>query len=255
MYLRESNSNTAGRGRLWTPPFVVAVVLLGFAAILSGPVARSMNFRQTKEAIPLKKPLSAMAVDELRPYRVVDRHVLESVVVEALGTDQYINWTVEDTEVGPADPLRFAHLFITYDTGGQNLVPHTPDECRLGAGYEPSQPHENAELKINGVASGSPVPIRVCSFVKTAVFNRDEVSVVYTFHCNGKFAATRNGVRLLFNDPRDRHGYFSKIEISFPRGTREQNVQGTKKLLDRLVPLLIRDHLPDFEAAEASGSS
>jgi hypothetical protein len=194
-----------------------------------------------------------MAVDGLMPFRVVERHILEPVVVEALGTDQYLNWVLEDTSAPPNDPLRYAQLFVTYDTGGQNLVPHTPDECRLGAGYEPAQPHENTDVKLSSLGSGSmEIPVRICTFVKTAVFNREEVTVVYTFHCNGEFAATRGGVRLLFNDPRDTHGYFSKIEISFPRATREQSAQGAAQLLNRLLPVLMRDHWPDFAAAEAA---
>ena len=40
-------------------------------------------------------------------------------------------------------------------------------------------------------ANATPVPIRVCSFAKTAIFNRNVTSVVYTFYCNGRFAATR----------------------------------------------------------------
>ena len=253
MYLAIQTQTQGNQSGFLTSPFLVALVLLGGAAGLVGPVARSMNFRQAKTAIPLKKPLSAMAVDGLMPFRVVERHILESVVVEALGTDHYLNWTLEDTSAPTIDPLRYAQLFITYDTGGQNLVPHTPDECRLGAGYEPAKPHENTDVKLSPLGSGpTDVPVRVCTFVKTAVFNREEVTVVYTFHCNGEFAATREGVRLLFNDPRDRHGYFSKIEISFPRATREQSMQGAARLLNRLLPVLLRDHWPDFAAAEAA---
>ena len=238
---------------MFTLPFAIALLLLIPAAVLVGPVAKLLNFRQGKAAIPLRKPLSAMAVEALTPFRVVERHVLEPVVVEALGTDQYVNWVLEDTSVAPNDPLRYAQLFITYDTGGQNLVPHTPDECRLGAGYEPARPHENTGVTVDSLPAGPlNVPVRVCTFVKTSVFNREEVTVVYTFNCNGAFAATRDGVRLLFNDPRDVYGYFSKIEIGFPRATREQNVQGAAKLLNRLLPVLLRDHWPDFAAAEAA---
>ena len=241
------------RTGLLNGPFIVAVVLLGAAAILAGPVASLMDFQQGKAALPLKKPLSAMDVEGLLPYRVVQRQVLESVVVDALGTDQYINWVLEDTSVPTADPLRVAHLFVTYDTGGVNLVPHTPDECRLGAGYQPAQPHENVEVNVPHLAPDlASIPVRLCTFVKTAVFNREEVSVVYTFHCDGRFVATRSGVRLLINDLTNRYAYFSKVEVSFPRATREQSLQGAAKLFDRLLPVLVRDHFPDYAAAESA---
>ena len=256
MHLHTNANETGSERGFLTVPFVTAVFLLGGAAVLVGPVAKSMNFRQAKAAIALKRPLAALDVEALAPFRVSERHTLEAVVVEALGTDQYLNWTLEDAGVPPNDPLRFAYLFITYDTGGQNLVPHTPDECRLGAGYEPAQPHENATVELGSTGIAPPqVQVRVCTFVKTAVFQREEVTVVYAFHCNGEFAATRNEVRLLFNDPRDTFGYFSKVEISFPRATREQSVQGAAKLLSRLLPVLKRDHWPDFAAAEMAARS
>jgi len=230
---------------LITLPFGITVALLGAAAILAGPVSSWMDFQQGKAALPLKRPLGALDAAGLLPYRAIERQVLESTIVEALGTDQYINWVLEDTSVPPTDPLRYAHLFVTYDTGGVNLVPHTPDECRLGAGYEAAQPHENVDVHVPMT-----IPVRLCTFLKTAVFNREEVSVVYTFHCNGKFVATRNGVRRLISDWSNRHAYFSKVEVSFPRATREQSLQGAAKLFERLLPVLIKDHFPDFEAAE-----
>ncbi len=230
--------------------FLVAAAIMIGAAILVGPVAWSMNFRQAKGAIALKKPLSAMDVDRLHPYRVTERATLDPVVVDALGTDQYIQWMLMDTSLPPGDPLHDVQLFVTYDTGGQNLVPHVPDECRLGAGYQPARPHENRDVAIDAPAIENEIPLRVCTFVKTAVFQRDEQTVVYLFHSNGSFAATRDAVRILFNDPRDRFGYFSKVEISFPRASREESVKGAAKLLGKLLPVLVADHWPDFDAAQ-----
>lgn len=251
MSLSTAVSVPGERSRFLTPPFVLAMVMLGTASILVGPVARWMDFKPAKAAIPLRAPLGAMDVTAIHPYRVVHRHVLESTIVEALGTDQYLSWSLEDTSVPPSDPLRRALLFVTYDTGGQNLVPHTPDECRLGAGYQPARPHENLEVEVPSLRSGrTKVPIRVCTFMKTAVFNREEMSVVYTFHCNGRFVASRTGVRLLFHDPKDTYAYFSKVEVSFPGATREQTVVGAVKLFDRVLPVLVNNQWPDFEAAE-----
>ncbi len=247
MELPIQTSSSKPLAGLITGPFMFAVALLGAAAILAGPVSSWMDFQQGKAALPLKKPLGALDAEALLPYRTIERQVLESTVVEALETDQYINWWLEDTSVPQSDPLRYAQLFVTYYTGGVNLVPHTPDECRLGAGYQAAQPHENVDIDVPLT-----IPVRLCTFLKTAVFNREEVSVVYTFHCNGKFVATRNSVRLLINDMSNRYAYFSKVEVSFPRATREQNLQGAAKLLERLLPVLTRDHFPDFEAAESA---
>lgn len=240
-----------------TPPFLVAVALLVAAAGLAGPVANWLQIKQGKRPLPLKTPLNALDEKSMTPYRVLRRNELEPPVVEALGTEMYISWMLEDTSVSGNDPLRYAHLLISYDTGGHNLVPHTPDVCWLGGGYEPAQPHENVEIDVPSLWDGSAtadrshtVPIRVCTFVKTALRNRREESVIYTFHSNGRFVATRTGVRVLINDLTNTYAYFSKVEVSFPKATRTQSIEGAKKLFDRLLPLLIRNHWPDFTAAE-----
>ena len=244
-------SGDACRKRVITPPFVVAVVLLGAAAILAGPVSWLVDFRQVKEALPLRASLSTLRAESLWPYEVVRREVLPPAVVEALGTKEYLSWTLRDTSVPADDPLYSARLLVTYYTGGHALVPHTPDVCFLGSGYEPTQAHENTEITLASLEpERATVPIRVCSFGQTAVFNRKVTTVIYTFFCNGKFTAGRNAVRFLTHDPSDTHAFFSKVEVGFPAATREQNIEGVQKLFDRVIPVLMSDHWPDFEAAE-----
>lgn len=234
-----------------TPPFLLAVALLGAAAVLAGPVADWMDIRREKLALPLRLPLNALDETAIAPYRVLARHVLEPALVEALGTDQYLTWDVVDTSVPENHPLRYAALVVTYDSGGTNLVPHTPDVCRLGAGYQPAQPHENTSVVVGGLkVERRIVPVRLCTFAKTDVFQRQKVSVVYTFFCNGTFVATRSSVRLLINDLSTAHSFFSKVEVSFPRATRSQCLDGARKLLNRVLPVLVSNHWPDFQSAE-----
>ena len=57
-------------------------------------------------------------------------------------------------------------------------------------------------------------------------------------------------MRVAVTDPSITYAYFSKVEIRFPRATREENVEGAKMLLNRLLPVLLRDHWPDVKAAE-----
>ncbi len=206
-----------------------------------------MRLQQDKLPLPLKKPLSTLDESSIVPYRILQRSQLDPLVEEALGTKDYLNWQLEDASVPPTDPLRRATLFVTYDTGGRNLVPHTPDECFLGAGYQPSRPHETTELSIPSlIGRFSRVPARVCTFGRTAVFHREQVTVLYTFGCNGRFASSRTEVRVLLNDPRNTHAYFSKVEVHFPGATREQSVAGAARLLDKVLPALLRDHWPEF---------
>jgi len=237
--------------RVVTRPFFVAVSFLTAAGLLAGPLAGWMRIRHVKEPLPLRAPLSTLNAAALAPYRVVQRHTLESGVVEALGAHDYLSWTLEDSGVAADSPLRHASVVVTYDTGGSDLVPHVADVCLLGAGYEPVQPHENLDLKIPSLrGEANAVPVRVCTFGKTAVFQRANVSVVYTFHCNGRFTGTRNGVRLLIHDLTNRYAYFSKVEVSFHGAGRAQTIEGAAKLFDRLLPILAAEHWPDFDAAE-----
>lgn len=237
---------------VFSPPFIIAVTLLGSAAFLAGPGTTWLNLNAVKAALALQKPLGELDEGSLYPYRVVRRQILEDVIVEALGTDLYLKWTLEDTSVDDKnDPLRYAELFVTYYTGGSSLVPHTPDVCYLGHGYSPAQPHGNLAIDVPSLGSSlREVPIRVCTFVKTAIFGNDDTSVVYTFHCNGRFAIGPRIVRMNINTPTHRYAYFSKVEVSFPGASREQAVRGTQKLFRRVLPVLVRDHWPDFEAAE-----
>lgn len=236
---------------LFHPSFIVASVMLLIAGILSGPVSSRLAIRQFKEAIPLRKSLSAFDEQILHPYRVYERQTLNANIIDALGTDQYLSWALEDTSLPASDPLRHANLFITYYTGGSSLVPHTPDICYLGVGYDAVRPHENLDMDSPSLSpKGRKVPIRVCTFAKTAVFHKDETSVVYTFSVNGQFAATQHQVRVLIHDLSNKYAYFSKVEVSFPRATREQSIAGAQKLFNLVLPYLSAQHWPDFEQAE-----
>jgi len=245
----------ARTSRIVTTPFLVAVGLLGLAAVLAGPIARMYDVKQVKHALPLKRPLATLNADALRPYKVTQRDVLETTVVEALGTEEYLSWRFEDESLPEDDPLRYGSLLVTYYTGGHALVPHTPDVCYLGAGYSEAEPHAYKDITVPSLGEDrSTLPIRVCTFAKTAIHDRAKTSVVYTFFCNGRFVAARLDVRLLTHDPRDKHAFFSKVEVSFPMASRAQNIEGAKKLFGKVLPLLMRGHWPDFEAAEKAAS-
>jgi len=249
MNLDQEKSRARGQSGLWNGPFVIAVVILSVAAVLAGPVNRKLQVSQIKKEIPLRSELATMSAAAVRPYTVVKRLVIDPAVVEALGTDRYINWILEDDAAPKDDPLRVATILITYYSGGHDLVPHVPDVCYLGAGYEPLQ-SENLELKVAALGADSPVPVRVLTFQKSSIHDHRRTNVLYTFHCNGQFTATRTGVRNLINDLTTVHAYFCKIEVGFPYADREKSIRGAERLLDGLLPALLRDHLPDFRAAE-----
>jgi hypothetical protein len=97
--------------------------------------------------------------------------------------------------------------------------------------------------------------------MKTAIFNREELTVVYTFHANGQFSADREEVRKTTVNLLSRHAYFSKVEVTFgsprcqPRSLgREESLAAAAKLFNVVLPLLVKDHWPDWEAIEGNAT-
>jgi len=242
----------------WKPlvsvPFLVCVTLLGAAAVMAGPLARHWKQVFIKDPIPLRKPLHELRRTALGPFRFVKDEQFSSSVVSALGTDMYVSRLLEDTRQPANSPLRFVSLSVTYYTGGTNLVPHTPDVCMTGAGYTRKDAGYET-LTVGSLAPGAAdVPVRWVTFVKSAVFNRAEPTVVYTFHCNGVFTASRTGVRQRTTNPIDRYAYFSKVEVSFTGAQgetpgRKETLDAARSLFEHLLPVLEQEHWPDWEAA------
>lgn len=245
-------------------PFVLCVGVLAAAAIGRATLVHILQVVTRKERIDLRKPLAVLP-HRFGDYQLNDRKPdkgrirLSAEMEDALGTDTYVNWWLVDASVERKnDPRRHAQLFVTYYTGGPNLAPHTPDVCYIAGGYQPQQAHETRELELPSLyqALGT-IPVRVCTFVKTAIFDWQQPTVVYTFHANGGFTASRTGVRSRTRSLRDRYAYFSKVEVSFggpgcrpPNLGREESVQAAAKLLDAVLPILIEEHWPDRAAMD-----
>ena len=246
---------------IFSVPFIVCVLVLGAAAAGRGALERWLDIATRKEPAYLRKPLAALDKTKLGDYVVKHERTLSAAVEDALGTDQYLDWTIEDTSVpNLRDPRRWARLSVTYYTGGDYLVPHTPDVCMVGGGYRPSKPHEYRDIEVPALGeAGKAVPVRVCTFGKTAIHDNATPTVVYTFHTNGGFTASRTGVRQATARLTDRYAYFSKVEVSFgqkgcnpPDLGREESIEATAKLFDQLLPILLEEHWPDWEAVSKS---
>ena len=96
------------------PAFVVCVVILLSAGIAKETVFRVLGVQMVKEQIALQHPLEEMNDTALVPFvlknnaRIQNRDVLES-----LGTEEYLQWILEDSEAKPNSPTRHCSLFIT----------------------------------------------------------------------------------------------------------------------------------------------
>ena len=226
------------------------------ASVFAGPVAQHLRVVLRKEAVPLRKPLGELDKAALGEYRFNGAHIIPAATLGPLGTTEYIDWRLIDTMVSRRrDPLRSVQCFVTFYTGKPDLVPHTPDACYLGHGYTKVEA-EGLEFAIRGPnLRPLEVPVRAITFVKSDVFERATPTVVYTFHCNGKFVNTRTQVRAQLADPFDKGAYYCKVEVTFgapksrPRHPgRQESIAAAEKFLGRLLPVLLEEHLPDWEA-------
>ena len=239
-------------------PFLIAVLVLVCAAIFFNRSVQALGTR-VKEEIPLKAALGTLNKDALLPFKFHEHMIMEPAIEASLGAKDYIDWLLIDPAEKPrTNPLRFARLTITYHSGGVDMVPHVPDQCYQGQGYSPVQ-SDNIEIYIPSL--GRKIPLRVLTFQKGEMLGAHRPTVMYLFHCNGDFVCTRNDVRYRINDLSETRAYFSKIEISFgsadcvpPSASREDSIDAATKLLDRVLPVLVRDHLPDWEKIKSSAA-
>ena len=245
-------------------PLLTAILLLGVPALLYDVLESRLGAIRDKKPLPLRKPLPAMRRTDLGALRFVSSAPpLSPEAVEALGTKDYIIWNLEDTRRELNDPLRYVQLFVTYYTGGHNLVPHTPDVCYVQGGYAPSVPHETRSASLPTVTD-DPVPLRLLTFDRKTKMGEVAVTVVYTFFCNGGFTASRNTIRLWTQAPTTRHAFFSKVEVTFGSSpdrrtlqppAREICYEAAMDVLSVMLPVLRDEVWPDFQAAEQAAKS
>jgi hypothetical protein len=101
-------------------------------------------------------------------------------------------------------------------------------------------------------ARGGVVKVRVLRFKKPTLLRKDNLIVMYVFSANGEFAAGRDEVRRAVGDHGARYAYWSKLEVTFgtadARPTEEVAVEAGKKFFRCIVPILMDDHWPDWDA-------
>jgi hypothetical protein len=240
-------------------PFLISIIILAaFAGGMSYCKSRyGVNF--IKKAIPLKQPLDLLDEKLLKPYKVLNKARIDNKdVLESLGTEEYLQWFVEDTTADELSPVKDCSIFITYYTGNPDQVPHVPEACYTGGG---SEVQERFSLGLNiGDVNIPQLPKDGKIPATGLVFGRKsseiwqssaKFPVIYFFKVNGQYKGGRTAVRIALGDLTSEYSYFSKIEIKFynVRGLypdKEQAVKATEKLLKVLLPVLERNHWPDW---------
>ncbi|MBN2314872.1 MAG: hypothetical protein JXM79_13150 [Sedimentisphaerales bacterium] len=236
------------------PAFVICVWVLATTGIGMSVTMKHLGIILQKEPLPLKRSLECLDEADLTPYQVVPPKlkITNSEVLKALGTEDYIQWILEDTEQPATSPVKACLLFITYYPL-PDRVPHVPEECWTGGGY---QRLGSEEVRLNIHTTGDE---KVDISAKYLVFgpkkanvweNRFRVPDVYFFRVNGHYASSREEARIALNKNLfGKHSYFCKVELVFNVGSvapsKKELIRASEKLLGVILPVLERDHWPD----------
>jgi len=238
----------------------IAPFLAGLAALIGAGaflhVARaSGKLYLLKKPAPLLRELEKLPTACVSPYLVRDRTVLSDEIVSELGTHQYAQWVLENPE-SRGSWQRSASMFLTYYTGIQDQVPHVPEECYY-QGNSSLSGSRDIEFKL---PDGRTYPVRRLNFVPPR--GGMHLFVYYTFIVNGDMYCDRETVRWRMARETERYLYYSKIELCFQSPTDEQPPPAmddmAARLLGQIIPVLLKDHIPDVAALErqtAAGGS
>lgn len=233
------------------PAFLSCVLVLLMSGVGMSVMVRGLGGYLEKEPLPLARSLELLDEQALYPFRVVSRQRIENdEVLASLGTQDYIQWVLEDPQAGDHSATKRVMLFVTYYPL-PDRVPHVPEECYMGAGFQrlatdtftlsPQAQRSGGTLRARYLVFGGPSRGNWQSSVR--------VPVVYLFRVNGRYAANRDEARVALNrNIFGKSSYFSKVELVFNQGTgtpsKEETVDASQRLLALLLPILERDHWP-----------
>ena len=238
------------------PAFLVSfAVLVVFAGGMKYFKAK-YGVTLVKKALPLKQSFDLLDEKLIAPYKVLKKMKIENLdVLESLGTEDYMQWLVEDTTVEELSPVRQCSIFVTYYTGTPDQVPHVPEACYTGGG---NVTKEDFSLDLNiGDVNVAQIPAKVPATClvfgqkTTEIWQASAVfPVIYFFKVNGQYRGGRRTTQLALGNLTSAYSYFAKVEMKFNgRGgypDKKQAIEATEKLLKILLPVLEKNSWPEW---------
>ncbi len=234
------------------PAFLLCVVILAAAGSGMSVAIRSFGVYLQKEPLPIKKSLDLLDTSDLSPYRVVlPKYKIEDKdILEKLGTQDYIQWVLEDTDELVDESVRKFMLFITYYQL-PDRVPHVPEECYAGAGFQ-RLASDSVSFEIDDNSGPKAIYGKYLVFggSKTGQWwNNSQFPVLYLFRVNGEYAGSREEARIILNKNLFyEHSYFSKVEIVFNQGSvvpdKKKAVEAGEKIFNVILSILEKEHWP-----------
>jgi len=243
------------------PAFLICAIVLAAAGSSMSLAIKRFGVYLKKEPLPLKKSLSLLDENTLTPYKVISKDKIDNEeIIKSLGTEQYIQWNLEDIEAAEQSPVRKCQLLITYYEL-PDVVPHVPEECYTGSGYQKLS-SDSVTFSFKKEDLVTEIPGRYVVFASSDSGYRQlkaslQFSVLYFFSVNNDYLNSRETARLALNkNIRSKHSYFSKVEWKFFNvkfgvqiyPTREEAIAASEKLLKVLLPVLEKEHWPDMKS-------
>ena len=262
------------------PAFLICAVVLALAGSGMAMAIKSFGVYLKKEPLPLRKPLDLLEESRsdgggIGPYRIVRKIQIENEdVLKTFGTEDYIQWVLEDNDASLNSSVRRCLLFISY-YGLPGQVPHVPEECYTGSGYQ-RLASDGVKFSLSANPGASPdrdaggnkqrireIPARYLTFETTlsrAGANHwgsgTRFAILYLFNVNGVYANNREDVRMILSkNIFGKHSYFCKVEWKF-FGNRfgvqiypgkAEALAASKKLLSIILPVLEEKYWPIME--------
>jgi len=239
------------------PSFLICVVILAAAGGFMSYAIEKFGVYLQKTPLPLTKSLKLLDESPLGNYKIVSKRKIENKeIVKSLGTEEYIQWALEDTTAPANSEVKRIGLFITYyDT--PDRVPHVPEECYSGGGNQ-QLTSDNIEATINFKDGTKKVNFKHLVFSATngGFWQREnKFSVLYLFKVNNIYGNSRDEARAVLGANLFKpYSYFSKVEWTFMRGSGrrtyppiEQAAQASEKMLNVILPILESNHWPNWD--------
>jgi hypothetical protein len=256
MLSAKHNTNKIIRSYLQPAFLICAAVLVLSGIVMPKPVK--------KEPLPLKKSLDLLDEDEkaLAPYKPMKKTEIQNQeVLENLGTQDYIQWILEDTDAAVDSAVHKCQLFITY-YDLPDRVPHVPEECYTGGGHQ-RLASDSVTFEINKEGVTEKIPARYLVFASTSsnYWGMDtKFPVLYLFNVNEVYANSRDNARFALNkNIFSKYSYFSKVEWKFFNirlnkpiyPSKEEAIAASQKLLNVILPILEKEHWPIVKKGNA----
>jgi hypothetical protein len=243
------------------PAFLICVAVLAAGELIK-PILGVVIPK--KEPLALKKPLDFLDEEDLSPYKVISKSKIENKqIIKELGTEDYIQFVLEDTEALANSAVQKLLLFITY-YNLPDVVVHAPEECYTGGGYERLTSDSIMFIIDSARPAGAPAKreggFRRNVKGKYLVFGKMKSSlwggqgkfpVLYFFRVDGKYVGSREEARITLNkNIFGRFSYFSKVELAFNQRSvapdKEEALAAGEKLLGVILPILEAKYWPDW---------